>query len=115
MADAKTVKELHAFLDELVKAGHGDAEILFDTEAKSFRYHFADVGEAHFDDGKSTGFEPHVTLHEADVEDRFQTKILRKMLQGDEEGRDVKISDMEAIASYSIGMGFEFDIERKKP
>ncbi len=43
----ETVQELYDFLAQVIKDGHGDAEILFDTEARTFNYHMAKVGSAY--------------------------------------------------------------------
>lgn len=58
-----TVKELRDFLSNAAYEGFGDAEVLFDTEARTFDYHMAKVGRAFL----VTEFDPErpfVSLHE---------------------------------------------------
>jgi len=38
-----TAQELFYELAEVVKSGYGHAEVLFDTEARTFEYHMAQV------------------------------------------------------------------------
>lgn len=45
-----TALELSKILEEAIQDGYGDAEILFDTEARTFDYHFAKVGSAFLED-----------------------------------------------------------------
>lgn len=56
----RTVKELHEYLDGLVQIGKGDLPVLFDTEAKTFNYHMAQVGDAYYEEQPYE----HVQLHE---------------------------------------------------
>jgi hypothetical protein len=58
-----TALELLKVLQEAVDTGYGHAEILFDTEARTFDYHMAAVGKAYLE----TGFipeRPYISLHE---------------------------------------------------
>jgi hypothetical protein len=75
MADTRTVKELFGFLEQLVKDGHGDAIIMFDTEARTFEYHMAKIGRAYHDKemSESVGYD-FVSLHE--FEERYQKEPL---------------------------------------
>jgi hypothetical protein len=63
MSDCRTVKEAAAFFSDLVAKGHGEAEIMFDTEARTFNYHMAKVGRAYHQGPEFTGKE-FVSLHE---------------------------------------------------
>jgi len=57
------VKELYCILDKAIEAGYGHAEVLFDTEARTFGYHMAVVGAAYLE----TEFmpdKPYLSLHE---------------------------------------------------
>lgn len=58
-----TVKELRDFLDNAVFDGFGHAEILFDTEARTFNYHMAKVGAAYLETDIFPE-RPFVSLHE---------------------------------------------------
>lgn len=58
-----TVSELLKVLNSAESSGHGNAEILFDSEAQHFRVHMIDIKSAHFSDGKESGMRPMVTLH----------------------------------------------------
>lgn len=55
-----TVQELRDYLDGLVQIGKGELPVYFDTEAKTFNYHMAKVGQAYHEDEPT----PHVQLHE---------------------------------------------------
>lgn len=41
-----TISELHKILDDALEAGHGDATVVFDAEARSFECHLVDVDGA---------------------------------------------------------------------
>jgi hypothetical protein len=58
-----TVQELRDFLDGLCQIGKGDLPVMFDTEAKTYEYHMARIGNAYFEDEQvmGSGF---VSLHE---------------------------------------------------
>ena len=56
-------KELYEFLKEVVEGGNGHATILFDTEARTFGYHMAEVGRAYLETEPFPG-EPFISLHE---------------------------------------------------
>lgn len=58
-----TAKELADLLNKVVADGHGDCDVLFDTEARTFNYHMAKVGSAFFEN-EAYG-RPVITLHEA--------------------------------------------------
>lgn len=44
-----TAKELYDFLGTVIFDGYGEAEVLFDTEARTFNYHMAKVGRAYLE------------------------------------------------------------------
>lgn len=58
-----TALELFRVLESAINDGYGHAEILFDTEARTFHYHMAKIGSAYlqleFDPDR-----PYVSLHE---------------------------------------------------
>lgn len=58
-----TVQELRDYLDGLCQLGKGDLPILFDTEAKTYEYHMARVGDSYYQDEKFDGV-GFVSLHE---------------------------------------------------
>jgi hypothetical protein len=58
-----TVKQMYEFTKKLVEEGKGDAIILFDTEAKTYDYHMAEVGRGFYEDDVAVGY-PFVSLHE---------------------------------------------------
>ncbi len=45
-----TVNELKKVVDEVVAAGNGGADVVFDTEARSFHFHYLKIDSACFDD-----------------------------------------------------------------
>ena len=49
-----TALELYKVLELAIQNGHGNALILFDTEARKFDYHMAKVGSAYLE----TNFDP---------------------------------------------------------
>jgi hypothetical protein len=59
-----TANQLCAFLEKVINDGYGHAEILFDTEAKTFDYHMAAVGSAYLETEPFPD-RPFVSLHEA--------------------------------------------------
>jgi hypothetical protein len=44
-----TILELYKFLENEVLLGNGDFPIYFNTEARSFNYHMAKIGNAYFE------------------------------------------------------------------
>lgn len=58
-----TAKELFDFLEQAIHDGYGHAEILFDTEGRTFNYDMAKIGSAYL----ITEFDPDrpfISLHE---------------------------------------------------
>lgn len=45
------LKELKAYVDKAVATGHGDALVLFDTEARHFQCHVVEVTSAFLEEG----------------------------------------------------------------
>ncbi len=45
-----TINELKKAVDEAVAAGHGDARVVFDAEARTFHCHYVEIDDACFDD-----------------------------------------------------------------
>jgi hypothetical protein len=45
----QTVAELYEYLSGLMQIGKGDLPIYFDTEARTFNYHMAQIGDAYYD------------------------------------------------------------------
>ena len=57
--------ELIKILQKVVDMGHDEeTEIVFDTEARSFDYHIAEIGNAFFENGVRTGLGSYVVLTE---------------------------------------------------
>ena len=55
--------ELIKVLQEAIDAGNDDnCDILFDTEARTFNYHMAEVHDAHYDDRKEVSEKPFISL-----------------------------------------------------
>lgn len=42
-----TVNELFRVLELAIHDGHGDAQVYFDTEARTYNYHLANIGSAY--------------------------------------------------------------------
>jgi hypothetical protein len=63
MAKTTTAKELLDFLEQVVHDGYGEAEVLLDTEARTFDYHMAKVGRAYVNNETDPEY-PFVSLHE---------------------------------------------------
>lgn len=61
------VKQLHEFLTGLLNNGLGDLPVLFDTRAKSFNYHLAQIGSASY----TADAGAHVVLTEAVSKDTY--------------------------------------------
>lgn len=55
--------ELIKVCQEAIDAGCDDIDILFDTEARTFNYHMAHIGRAHFNGTEITG-KHFISLHE---------------------------------------------------
>lgn len=45
-----TINELYRILELAIHDGHGDSEIFFDTEARTFNYHMAKISKAFLED-----------------------------------------------------------------
>lgn len=58
-----TVDELFKILELAIHDGHGHAKILFDTEAKTYEYHMAEVKAAYLNTEPFPD-EPYISLHE---------------------------------------------------
>jgi hypothetical protein len=58
-----TANDLFRILELAIHDGFGHAEILFDTEAKSFDYHMAKVGGAYLET-EAFPDRPFISLHE---------------------------------------------------
>lgn len=61
------VKQLHEILSSLKDDGLGDLPVLFDTEAKSYQYHLAQIGSASYTPDAGA----HVVLTEAVSKDTY--------------------------------------------
>jgi hypothetical protein len=58
-----TIEQLSKILNKAVEDGYGEADILFDTEARTFEYHMAKVGSAYME--TDAFFDrPFLSLHE---------------------------------------------------
>lgn len=55
-----TIRQLWEIVTHLVAEGHGDAPVLFDTEAQTYHYHMAQVDFAHYGEEP----QPHLALGE---------------------------------------------------
>lgn len=58
-----TVQELFDFLEQVIHDGYGKAEILFDTEARTFEYHMAKIGNSYLET-EPFPERPFISLHE---------------------------------------------------
>lgn len=58
--EIKNISDLHQILTQLVQDGKGKWPVYFDTEARTFHYHMAEVGVAYFE----LEPHPHLGLHE---------------------------------------------------
>lgn len=60
----KSAKDLLDFLSELSAKGVDlDMPVLFDTEARTFNYHMAKIGDAYQESEFFSGY-PYISLHE---------------------------------------------------
>lgn len=66
MSEIKTAKDLYEFLGEEIRRGNGEAAIFFDTEARQFHYHMAQVGYAYYESDPH----PFIGLYEQGVTTR---------------------------------------------
>lgn len=49
-----TAQQLFDFLEQIIHDGHGNARVLFDTEARTFNYRMAQIGSAYLEEEPST-------------------------------------------------------------
>lgn len=57
-----TVNELKAAVDKAIKEGHGEVEVMFDSEARTFHVHLVEIDSADVIDKTVTGYSTRFVL-----------------------------------------------------